>query len=193
VPKFVADSVETTGLKWVAPAGGGANFTLLNTGGTALTGAQTITVSGISGADKIQIVVVNSSSNSGSSIISVRLNTDSGTNYTFAAGTVEGRSSYAAQMVDSDKSTSGTKINLGKMSTSATSRVDGYLLLSGCNSAGVKVFNGAGGADIGSAGTGNINYSIGGVYNSASTISSISIESSVGDFDNGTVFVYTSA
>jgi hypothetical protein len=36
-------------------------------------------------------------------------------------------------------------------------------------------------------------YMSGGYYNSASTISSISVYSDTGNFDGGTVFVYTSA
>ena len=42
---------------WATAGGSGANWTLLNSGGTALTGASTITVSGISSKDKIAIVV----------------------------------------------------------------------------------------------------------------------------------------
>ena len=40
---LTADSAEGTGLKWAAPASGG--MTLINSGGTALSGSQTITVS----------------------------------------------------------------------------------------------------------------------------------------------------
>jgi hypothetical protein len=41
---LTADSSTSTGLKWAAPASGGG-MTLINTGGTALSGSQTITVS----------------------------------------------------------------------------------------------------------------------------------------------------
>ena len=50
---LTADSSTATGLKWAAPGGAGANYTLLNAGGTALTGATTITVSGISGMSSL--------------------------------------------------------------------------------------------------------------------------------------------
>jgi hypothetical protein len=39
-----------------AAAGGGANWSLVNAGGTALTGATTITVSGISNASQIFVL-----------------------------------------------------------------------------------------------------------------------------------------
>jgi hypothetical protein len=45
---LTADSAQATGLKWAAAASGATGWTLLNAGGTALTGAATITVSSIS-------------------------------------------------------------------------------------------------------------------------------------------------
>jgi hypothetical protein len=53
---LVADSAEATGLKWAAPAGGGG-MTLINTGGTALSGAST-TVSTIPGTYNDLIIYV---------------------------------------------------------------------------------------------------------------------------------------
>jgi len=188
---LTAASGETTGLKWATPTAP-ANFTLLNTGGTALTAATTVTVSGISGADKILIVVVSASSANASAEFYVRLNTDTGTNYLYGGGAVVGYSTYSASVVDRDAATTATKIPMANMSTNAGSTVSGYLLLSGCNTAGVKVFNGAGGANA-STGNTNANYSVGGVYTGTSTISSISMFSSSGNFDAGTVYVYTSA
>ena len=78
------------------------------------------------------------------------------------------------------------------MSNNAGSAVSGYALFSGCNSSGVKVFNSAGAASS-STSSGHIYYTLGGYYNSSSTISSVSLFSNPGNFDAGTVYIYTSA
>jgi hypothetical protein len=71
--------------------------------------------------------------------------------------------------------------------------VSGGLALTGGAAAGVKpfIFTGAGAASGGQ--TGQTTHSGQGIYSSASTISSVSIISSTGNFDAGTIFVYTSA
>ena len=66
---------------WATPAISGTSWTLLNSGGTALTGAQTITVSGISSKNKLLVMLDAASSASAASFISLRLNTDTGNNY----------------------------------------------------------------------------------------------------------------
>jgi hypothetical protein len=78
------------------------------------------------------------------------------------------------------------------MTSGVGSSVSGYVLLSGCNSSGVKVYNSAGAADRSGA-DGQYFYTLGGYYNSSSTISSVSVFSAVGNLDAGTVYVYTSA
>jgi hypothetical protein len=188
---LVADSAEATGLKWAAPAGGGgANWTLLNSGGTNLTGSQTITVSGISGADKILVYVQGASSASGSSRIAVRLNTDTGSNYFGAGAQNTFASTYAAANFSRSDGTAEDRIYLGSQSTNAAEAMAGYALFSGCNAAGVKVFNAAG---QGSGSGGQEGWTTGGYYNSATVISSISMFSGTGNFDAGKVFVFTSA
>ena len=78
------------------------------------------------------------------------------------------------------------------MSGAASSAVSGYLSLTGANSAGVKVFTLASGAGATSSNSQESHY-LGGFYNSATVISSVSLFSSSGNFDAGTVYIYTSA
>jgi hypothetical protein len=186
---LTADSTAATGLKWAAPAAG-ANWSLLNAGGTALTGAQTITISGISGKDKIMVLVDKGSSLSNGSNIGIRLNTDTGSNYyrygqeNWSDATWNSNNFYRTEGVR-------TIITLCQNNVSGND-VSGYVLLSGCASSGVKVFNSIGAINS-DAGNGGRAYATGGYYNSATAISSVSINSSVGNFRGGTIFVYTSA
>jgi hypothetical protein len=174
---------------WETAASGGANWTLLNSGGTTLTGAQTVTISGISAKDKIMVLVDKGSSASSGSTIGLRLNGDTGSNYyrygyennsvnTFTSNTL-----YRTEGVR-------TVITLCENNVNGND-VSGYVLLSGCNSSGVKVFNSIGAINS-DAGSGGRSYGLGGYYNSATAISSVSIFSSVGNLDGGTIFVYTS-
>jgi hypothetical protein len=187
---LTADSSTATGLKWAAPAGGGANWTLLNTGGTALTGASTITVSGISGKDKIMVLVDNASGASAESTINIRFNADSGNNYyRYGSWNYIGSSYVASNFTKLSNNSSG--IVLGKTSTDAASQVAGYCLVTGANSSGAKVYNSAGQGSAGS-GSDHTGYVLGGYYDSSSTISSVSVVGG-SNFDGGTVYVYTSA
>ena len=177
---------------WAAPGGAGANWSLLNAGGTTLTGAQTITVSGISAKDKILILVGSGSSASASSVISVRFNTDTATNYVAIGAQFVGGGSYSPDLYRRYTQTALDAITLGKMASNDDAQVSGILRVDGCNSAGVKAYT-AGGMGSTEGGTAQEGWNIGGVYNSSSTISSVSIFSSSGNFDGGTVYVYTSA
>lgn len=191
---IVADSSESTGLKWQAPAGGAANWSLLNAGGTALTGATTVTVSGISGADKIMILVSGASGANNGEYCQIRFNADSGANYSqHGARFLVNSSTYTpSNLLTQYTSTTATQIYLSTWSSNSASVISGYCLVTGCNTAGVKVYNSVGGANQAS-GNNQEGWMTGGTYTSASTISSISIISSAGNLDAGTVYVYTSA
>jgi hypothetical protein len=181
-----------TAPEWAAPAaGGGADWTLLNAGGTALTGAATITVSGISGADKIMVLLSGASSANTSANITVLLNADTGSNYYTYGANLDFSSSYSASNFQNITGALGS-IRVGSMSANSGSVVSGYALISGCNASGVKVWNSGGSGDA-SASNGHNAYILGGYYNSASVITSVSALSSTGNFDAGTIFVYTSA
>jgi hypothetical protein len=179
---------------WAAPAGGGANYSLLNSGGTALTGAQTITVSGISAKDKIFIILTDASSASAYSVIKLRLNTDTGSNYTYEGFRMEAANTYNTDIsnISTNGSSNDTGFTIASMSSAASSEVFGYVKVEGANSSGIKIIHSA--AGVSQSGGQYANPIIhGGTYTGSSTITSISIFSSTGNFDNGTVFVYTSA
>ena len=182
---LTADSAEATGLKW-ASASADKTWSLVNAGGTALTGATTITVSGITGADQLFVRVEQASSANANAYVTLYLNGDTtSANYSIQGFYVVGGSTWAASNAIG---TSGL-FRIARMSNSAGSAVDGYCYITGCNTAGLKMMNGAGGASV-SASNSQINYAIGGSYEGGSAITEINIVSSTGNFDNGTVYVY---
>ena len=167
-----------------AAGGGGANWSLLNAGGTAMTGAQNITVSGISGANQVMVLIDAAGVTAGASYSTrYRINTDSGTNYywTFASVTtaINDAGYYnQAGIISCD------------FGTATSSRVSSYLLINGCNSSGLKTFNTFGS----STGTGNSGVWGGGYWNNSSTVSSVTFRNENGNnFTTGTMYVFTSA
>jgi len=180
-----------TAPEWKDAASGG-NFTLLNAGGTALSGSATVTVSGISGKDKILVVVDSATSASTNQYVNLRLNTDTGANYNqFGYTAYVGGAYNSSDVVREISSLTSTSIALAASSSNAASGVGAYVYLTGCNASGVKVFQMAGSASP-SAGNGQEPFITGGFYSSSSTISSISI-TAANSFNGGRVYVYTSA
>ena len=186
-----ADSTASTGLSWGTVVTN-SNFTLLNAGGTALTGASTITVSGISAADKIYVVVAGASSGNISGVVALRLNTDTAANYWQHGVFMNVASTYSTALLTPYNDTAATLIEFGRMSDQAASTVSGSAMILGANSSGVKpvLITGMGTA---SAGSGHRGTASGGLWTGSATVSSISINVSTGNFDAGTVYVYTSA
>jgi hypothetical protein len=187
-----ADTVLTsdgTTASWAAPAGGGSNWTSL--GSASLTAAATITISGISGVDKVMLLINSASSVNSLAEIQVRLNGDTGNNYYYFGANLLAPATYAPTVVGVVNQYPTSFIQLGALAGSATSSASGYFFLNGANSSGVKQFNGLVGIDRG-GNDGQSSKPVGGYYNSASTISSISLVSSSGNFDAGTIYVYTS-
>jgi hypothetical protein len=171
-----------TAPEWKA-AGGTANWSLVNAGGTALTGAQTITVSGISGANQIFVLCSYVGSASASSLFSFRFNADSGSNY-IMSGVLEGTASN-----DLLHTGSTTGIQFATMGNNTGNTVTPAMLVSGSSTSGVKIFDCVAMGN----GTGAVGRSIKGVYSGSSAITSVSIISSIGNFDEGTIWVYTTA
>ena len=169
----------------------GSNWSLLNSGGTSLTSAQTITVSGISGKDKILMLVQNATSASSASQFFIRLNTDTGSNYNHVGVHNVIQTTYDSGNFGAEATVSYTddRIPFVYAGNNAANYYDGYILAIGCNASGVKITESV----AGGTGTAKTQIFGAGVYNSSSTISSISICSSTGNFDGGVVYVYTSA
>lgn len=178
-----ANSSTSTGLEWITASGWNPNFQLLNSGGTALTGAATITVSGISGKSALFIRITGASTAAISGQPTIRLNTDTSSSvypWSYTGSTSAGATA--------DQSEGSAYLYFAQMGNSATNTVSGYAFLYGTNTAGIKPY-------IWSArglGTGtNVNASGTGAYLGTSAITSVSVfDNSGSTFDAGTVFVY---
>jgi hypothetical protein len=76
---LTADSTTSTGLKWATPAAGG--MTLIST--TSLTGSSSITIGSIPQTyNNLQLVIKNYKGDADGGYVHLRLNADTGTNYT---------------------------------------------------------------------------------------------------------------
>lgn len=190
---LTADSTQTTGVKWAAAAvGGTSNYSLLNSGGTALTGASTITVSSISGQEKIVVVVDGASSANASAEMYLRINADSGTNYWYGGQRLLADSTAYMLSNSNGFRTTTTSIYLGQMSDNSGSTISAGISINGGTTTGGKSFQGA----CGTARSTGLNYYtsvVNGVYLGSAAITSVSIISSTGNFDAGTIYVYGSA
>jgi len=174
---------------WAAASGGGpTGFTLLNAGGTLLTGAATITVSGIS-AKKLMVIVTDASSVSAGSFFSFRLNGDSGLNYTVAGARIDFPSTYAASMGADYAGYSGTDgILFARMSGAAASYGAGSLFVDMTDTTGWKPYSVMGGADASGNNSQRLVYGQG-IYEASAAITSVSVISDTGNFDGGRIYV----
>jgi hypothetical protein len=186
---LTADSTAATGMKWAAPGGAGANWSLLNAGGTSLSGSTT-TVSGISGKDKILVLVEDCAANAATVSFNFRLNTDTGSNYTIFGSNIATTGGGTA--VGDQSFITATSINFARSANTSGDFVSGTLQLTGANAAGLKAFTVIG-AGRQSAGVNQYAVSGQGVYSGSSVISSVSVVAGSGSFNSGKMYVYTSA
>jgi hypothetical protein len=188
---LTADSAEATGLKW-ASAASGQNWSLVNAGGTALSGSGTVTISGISNADSIMIILRSGSTSSASQFIRFRVNALSTSIYNYSGGELSFPSAYAASNGNTLTSFADSEILLAKTSNNAADLFSGGIILNGCNSAGAKMLNSivATSNNSGNGGTTNL---LSGFIDTTATISSIEIRVTSGTFDAGTIYVYKTA
>lgn len=183
---LTADSSTATGLKWASPSSAD-NFTLLNSGNTSLSGTGTKTITGISGKNIIHLQIDFASSANASSEIQIRFNSDTGSNYGYQGGSTYFTSTYSSSdTFGAVSSEAASSIFLGLMGNNATNIFGGGLTMFGCNATGIKVgsFFGYG------SGTNSRNRYGACRYSGSSAITSVSIISSSGNFDDGSVYIW---
>lgn len=187
---LTADSTASTGVKWAA-GGSSKSWSLVNAGGTALTGAKTITVSGIT-KENLMIIIEGASSDAAASH-SFRFSGDTGANYAYYGFRFYGNTTWAASNLSRDSGGGNTLVEIGVLASNTASTGGGYIRVEGCKStSAVKTFDYAWSASA-SAGNGAESHIGGGIYSGTSAISSFSyITSGAGNFDAGTLYVYES-
>jgi hypothetical protein len=194
---LTADSAEATGLRWATPASSSQNWTLVNSGGTSMSGSAAVTVSGITGADKLMVCILQASS-TGNYGVGIRINNDSNSNrYNHMGMLLDVKSTYSTSIFEIFSNSNGSfsnQISLGKFSSHVSSQMTSTVFINGGNSSGVKPFQ----IQTGVKNTGDANARnvvSGGWYTEADTISSIVVinEDASVNFDSGTLYVFKSA
>lgn len=171
---------------WAAPSGGGLSWTLLNSGGTTLSGTS-VSITGISGKEKIMVQIQNAV-NPAFNKVSVRVNSlTSGYDYSTVSG--EPRASYWMGIISSRSDFGESAIAIGVQGNPAV-RVTGAVTIDGCSTNGNKSFASLGSGE-GSSGVGEHEArSSQGIITATAPVTSIQVISSVGAFTGGKVYVY---
>lgn len=176
---------------WVAP-GGGLTWTLLNTGGTALNTTQEITVSGLS-AKQMLIFVKDASSANVQSVIEIRPNNDTtAANYASFGSENTNNDPYSvgqSKPISSDFGSGFNRFRIGRMENQVAGTVSGSLFIDSTDTTNWKRVSVVGNGSN-SGGTGQSDFTYQGLFKSTSAITSITIRSSSGNFDAGTIFIY---
>jgi hypothetical protein len=167
-----------TAPEWGSAGGWSPNLTLLNAGGTALTGATTITVN-VTSYDYYVFSIENASSVNVSATMSIRINGDTGTNYSFVG--------VAAGTISTIRSINDNIFSIATMGNSAANSVTIIGNIIGGKNTGIKSINVAG---VGNGTTTAYSTSQTAFYEGTSAITSITVVSNDGNFDAGTIFVY---
>jgi hypothetical protein len=139
------------------------------------------------------VLMVGASSANSRSFITLRPNDDSGEDYSVGGFYVVWTDSYASTATNSGglgAYSTNTDIAFGTMGTGANSIVHGSFFMDLTDKTGNKYYKVDAGASWDSATGGPINYATQGLYESSSTITSIAVLSSTGNFDAGTIYVF---
>jgi len=172
---------------WGSATAAATSYTLLNTGGTTLSGNASVTISSLSGYNKLYLTIESASTTTATMYVNVQLNAAS-SNYRWRSANSYAYTTYDKGNYTAVSSTGEIEVISG--SDNAASSGQSTMMIDGCNSTGVKVFDFWSGA-FPSTGSTQGTITGGGVYNSTSVISSIVVRNAgTGNFDAGTVYVY---
>jgi len=175
---LTADSSTATGLKWATPAAGG--MTLINTGGTTLTGSS-VSISSIPGTYKnLQLVIRNYLPSVDDETICLRFNSDSNTRYKYAT-----TNPHTNTLFDE------TQIAFGPSQDNATSQ--SLIIMDIYDYANAVTWKVAKSVSFNNNATtsANFNYSERyGIYNQTGAITDILLRPNTGNFTSGTAFLY---
>lgn len=183
---LTADSGEATGLKWAAPASGGG-MTLINTGGTALSGSS-VTISSIPDTYKSLLVIVRGyKAGTQDTYTKLTFNSDTGTNYqtyftnnSGSTGTTFA-TSYVATNINGVSNSADAQYNNMAISIPDYTSTTTYKALSFNNVYKYAYANN----------TVDWNLNLGwGAWGSTSAISSITFAVNAGTWSAGTIYVY---
>lgn len=189
-----ADSTASTGLKWVNAPTSTQSWSQIGSA-VSLAGNSSVTISGISGADKLMITMGNVSSATTGGWVSLHINGDTtNNNYDHWGLCLQSRTTYSSGIFGQfteGNSTPRTGINLAQFGA-ANRYVSGAVFINGGNSSGTKVFQGQ--AGITGLDTSKMGI-FGGFYSGTSTISSIVIRYNDGanNFSDGYIYLWKSA
>jgi len=168
---------------WVTPSAPSTSWTLLNAGGTALTGggASVRTVS--FSAQNSLLVYVTGASCTGAEQMMFRVNTDSGSNY------IEIGNRFNLTGVQSSVGGTRTDFRFGETASAASTLFAEMYIWGAKGTTEPKGVTLTGGGITGGAAA-TYSYAYNGLYIGTSAITSVSVVSNSSAFDAGTVYVY---
>lgn len=179
---LTADSSTATGLKWAATSAPTKSYTLINSpSGTALTGATTINVTGISSTyNDILIRIDGASSVNSATYFTIEPNAAAtGCNW------VGFYTDYGTQYPQYDTSSNGA-FTVARQANSAGDTATIYCNFLAVSGTGFKPFW----SMCQTSGSASRNYVIQGFRTTADAVTSIQIRSSTGNLDAGTIYIY---
>ncbi len=169
-------------VKWATAAAAAKNYTLINSGGTSLSGSTLVDVN-VSGKDSILVVITGASCISGSSGMSIRLNANTSTANYYK---VDMYASNTTVYFTTNACGSDTAYKLAQ-TQAAGDTMQGVFWIDGANSSGVKPVWYSG--TTSTQGADSEQHFGNGSYNEAAAITSIRLVGG-SQFDAGTIYVY---